>query len=186
MVKFLEAASSVIVEVGYEATTMTEIAKRAGASIGAVYQYFPSKEAMVLALRTQYRNEMERRWSNIDSEGPELSVPELAAQFVDLLVDFMTDHPAYITLLDATPRFKRDEAARSRLRQQVASMFIHRKPELSPDEAYRIANVSLQVVKSMNLLLADVAAEEKLKLVNEYKAVLSAYLERRLGVEDAL
>jgi len=55
---FLEQAAAVIAEVGYEATTMTEIASRAGASIGAVYQYFPNKEAITAALRAQYVKEL--------------------------------------------------------------------------------------------------------------------------------
>jgi AcrR family transcriptional regulator len=47
----LEAAARVIGERGYDAATMTEIAERAGASIGALYQYFPNKEAIARALR---------------------------------------------------------------------------------------------------------------------------------------
>jgi AcrR family transcriptional regulator len=51
-----------LTEVGYEAATMTEIANRAGASIGTVYQYFPNKEALVQALRNQHFAEMIHRW----------------------------------------------------------------------------------------------------------------------------
>jgi AcrR family transcriptional regulator len=35
---------------GYEATTLREIAKDAGVSVGLLYRYFPSKEAVVIAL----------------------------------------------------------------------------------------------------------------------------------------
>src|SRR5580704_8519356 len=35
---------------GYEATTLRDIAKRAGVSPGLLYRYFPSKRAVVLAL----------------------------------------------------------------------------------------------------------------------------------------
>jgi AcrR family transcriptional regulator len=57
--QLLEAAAAELAQVGYDAATMTAIAERAGASIGAVYQYFPNKEAIVLALRAAYGNEME-------------------------------------------------------------------------------------------------------------------------------
>ena len=46
----LSHAEAVLAKVGYEATTMTEIAARAKASIGSVYQYFPNKEAITAAL----------------------------------------------------------------------------------------------------------------------------------------
>ena len=35
---------------GYEATTLRDIAKEAGVSVGLLYRYFPSKRAVVLAL----------------------------------------------------------------------------------------------------------------------------------------
>jgi AcrR family transcriptional regulator len=35
---------------GYEATTLRDIAKQAGVSVGLLYRYFPSKRAVVLAL----------------------------------------------------------------------------------------------------------------------------------------
>src|SRR5258708_1679366 len=56
--ELLEAAAQEIAEVGYEAATMKAISQRAGASIGAVYQYFPNKEAVVRALRTLYGEEI--------------------------------------------------------------------------------------------------------------------------------
>ena len=59
--QLLDAAASLLAEVGYDAATMTEIADRAKASIGTVYQYFPNKPAIVLALRSQYVAEMEER-----------------------------------------------------------------------------------------------------------------------------
>ena len=60
--ELLDAAASELAEVGYDAATMKAIAIRAGASIGAAYQYFPNKEALVSALRERYAIEMEKRW----------------------------------------------------------------------------------------------------------------------------
>src|SRR5580700_10899327 len=44
--ELLEAAAAVFAEKGYEAATMTEIAARAGAPIGSLYQFFPAKETL--------------------------------------------------------------------------------------------------------------------------------------------
>jgi AcrR family transcriptional regulator len=35
---------------GYEATTLRDVAKKAGVSVGLLYRYFPSKQAVVIAL----------------------------------------------------------------------------------------------------------------------------------------
>ena len=50
----LDAGAALFVEKGYDATTMTEIASRAGAAIGSLYQFFPSKEALAEALVARY------------------------------------------------------------------------------------------------------------------------------------
>ena len=39
-----------ISERGYEATTLREIARTAGVSVGLLYRYFPSKQAVIIAL----------------------------------------------------------------------------------------------------------------------------------------
>lgn len=46
----LEAAALVLEEGGLEGFNTNAIARRAGASIGTLYQYFPSKDALTLAL----------------------------------------------------------------------------------------------------------------------------------------
>jgi AcrR family transcriptional regulator len=38
---------------GYEATTLRDVAKEAGVSVGLLYRYFPSKQAVVIALYDQ-------------------------------------------------------------------------------------------------------------------------------------
>jgi AcrR family transcriptional regulator len=43
-------ALAMIAERGYEATTLREIAKEAGVSVGLLYRYFPSKQAVIVAL----------------------------------------------------------------------------------------------------------------------------------------
>jgi AcrR family transcriptional regulator len=46
----LEATAQLLVEHGYEATSTNRVAKRAGISVGSLYQYFPSKESLVAEL----------------------------------------------------------------------------------------------------------------------------------------
>ena len=52
--ELLEAAATIFAEVGYEAATMRDIAGHAGASIGSLYQFFPNKDVVARAIKTQY------------------------------------------------------------------------------------------------------------------------------------
>ena len=46
----LDAAAQVFEARGFEAGTTNHVAERAGVSIGSLYEYFPNKDAMVVAL----------------------------------------------------------------------------------------------------------------------------------------
>src|SRR6185437_494709 len=96
--ELLEASAAEFAEVGHDAATMKAIAKRAGASIGAVYQYFPNKESVVSALRTQYVNEMEDQWTKLEEATAGLSIKERVELFVDVMIRFMEEHPAFIAI----------------------------------------------------------------------------------------
>src|SRR3984957_10377644 len=72
--ELLEAAAAVFAEKGYEAATMTEIAARARAPIGSLYQFFPAKEALAdmlvqnyVALLAADLQELEARAAEIDN-----------------------------------------------------------------------------------------------------------------------
>jgi AcrR family transcriptional regulator len=54
----LDATAQVLVELGYERATTNVIARRAGVSIGSLYQYFPNKEALVTALAERHMGEV--------------------------------------------------------------------------------------------------------------------------------
>ena len=54
----LTAAAHILTEDGYDNANTNRIAKRAGVSVGSLYQYFPNKEAIVTALRDRHVNEM--------------------------------------------------------------------------------------------------------------------------------
>lgn len=50
----LVATSQILTEHGYDKTTTNLVAKRAGVSIGSLYQYFPNKESLIAALCEQH------------------------------------------------------------------------------------------------------------------------------------
>src|SRR5688500_13177469 len=46
---------------GYEATTLRDVAKEAGVSVGLLYHYFPSKQAVVIALYDELSSDYARQ-----------------------------------------------------------------------------------------------------------------------------
>jgi AcrR family transcriptional regulator len=57
--RILEAALELFAERGYGATTMRDVAREAGASLGLAYRYFASKEEFALALYMRLAEESE-------------------------------------------------------------------------------------------------------------------------------
>ncbi|MCG8346276.1 MAG: TetR/AcrR family transcriptional regulator [Chloroflexales bacterium] len=54
MDSILEAAIQVFEQYGYAAGTTARIAERAGVAVGSLYQYFPNKDAILVALAEQH------------------------------------------------------------------------------------------------------------------------------------
>src|SRR5579871_2412274 len=120
---FLDAAADIVAAVGYEATTMTEIAEHAGAAIGALYRYFPDKPAVARALLVRYAQQVDEHWATLIQEARELSLHDFACRLVGLMADFADAHPAYLPLINAPIKFARDPAARQNLRDQFSRAF---------------------------------------------------------------
>jgi AcrR family transcriptional regulator len=178
---FLSHAEAVIAEVGYEATTMTEIAARTQASIGSLYQYFPNKETITVAVFRRYINELVTRWATLSTGADHLGPDQLGAQIIEQFMEFAAEHPAFFPILSAPVDLKKDPAARHRLREQFADLFLKKNPALGKAGAHQVAVATLGTVKGLIDLCGEARPRERIQLVAEYKAMLSAYLSRRLA-----
>jgi AcrR family transcriptional regulator len=56
----LRATARIVSEVGYDAATTNHIAKKAGVSVGSLYQYFPNKAAILRTLIERHLEKMEK------------------------------------------------------------------------------------------------------------------------------
>lgn len=173
---FLEAAAALFAEVGYEAATMTEIAERGGSSIGALYNYFPDKQAVAVALVSQYAQEIEAHWRPLMERAASLTHAEFARSFLERMTEFVTERPAYLKLTAAPIRFKRDPAAKRALRMTIANAFRAKNPSLSSEKALLAANVVLQIIRGMTTMFTHASPKEKLVVAAEYRELLTLYL----------
>ena len=179
---FLDAAAELFVEVGYEGATMTAVAERSGSSIGALYNYFPDKQSIAFTLVNQYSQELEAHWKPLMEQAEMLTHAEFADLFIERITQFAQQRPAYLSLLAAPIRFRRDPAARKVLRTMVANAFRTKNPSLSSERSLLAANVAVQIVKGMITLFLESDAKTKPLVVAEFRQVLTSYLEEILAV----
>jgi AcrR family transcriptional regulator len=86
----LEAAARVFVKEGYARATTNRIAVAAGVSVGSLYQYFPSKDAIAVELLRRYRESL------VDIVGERLSRADVVPfeQVVEELLTMLLKHQA--------------------------------------------------------------------------------------------
>jgi AcrR family transcriptional regulator len=179
---FLQAAAELFSEVGFEATTMQAIADLSNSSIGALYNYFPDKQSVAATLISQYAEELQWRLKSLMEHSEKLSTAQFAGLFIDCIIEFAQERPAYLNLHTAPIRFRRDPAARKVLRTIVAKAFRTKNPSLSSERSLLAANVAVQIVKGMITLFLESDAKTKPLVVAEFRQVLTSYLEEILAV----
>ena len=54
----IEATARILVKEGFDKASTNRIAAKAGVSVGSLYQYFPSKEALVVAVMERHSSEL--------------------------------------------------------------------------------------------------------------------------------
>lgn len=93
----LDAAEEVLVEVGIEALSWREVARRAGVSPAAPYYHFADKAALVTALSQQHLAELDRRFRAVVAaqRDPFAQLHELGMVYVFYAID----HPAAFRLM---------------------------------------------------------------------------------------
>jgi AcrR family transcriptional regulator len=173
---FLEAAETLFAELGFEATTMTAIAERAGSSIGALYSYFPDKKSIALALLDTYAGQIEEHWRPLFDQIVSLSAENFSERFIDRFLHFVAGHPAYLQLVAAPIRLRRSAAAQRAFRASLIKALSLRVPSMSQQRSELCANVVLQIVRGMMQMYNDAELSQRAIVSTEFKIALSAYL----------
>ena len=179
----LDAAAEVIAENGYDATTLTAVAARAGASIGSLYQYFRDKPAVARALAQRYGAELADAWAPLIAEAKSLPLKRLVDRMFHIVLKFHADHPAFLALTTTSVDYRHANADRSRLRSHVTAVLRAHQPRLNPSDAARVAEVTVQIFKGMNQAFDRQTDSQRQAMTAEFKLVLLGYLGKRLRAE---
>jgi AcrR family transcriptional regulator len=141
----LNAAVELIEREGVERATTRRIALAAGVSVGAVYEYFPNKEAIVLKLGTNW---LHRIREVIDAIHPSHSgIPDLIGYLNRMLDDverLYRDQPgllAVVRLIGAIPQLRQAAQAHDAVViASVTSALRHFAPHVGTAELQALAN----------------------------------------------
>lgn len=145
----LKAAGTIVfAERGYDTATMTEIAARAPASIGSLYQFFPTKELLARAIHDELLLEMSALFEELSEDAPRSSAATIVNRLFESLATFVAQHPEFPTLSqrkEADP--ERKLSTRTSMRQQIGTLLSHTATPMTAEGAAHIAILVLELMK---------------------------------------
>lgn len=176
-----QAATVVFAEKGYEAATMTEIAARAGAPIGSLYQFFPDKEALAETLVQNYFALLAADLQALEARVNQIDTETLVEDLLGLLRAHPQERAAVLPFAEArTSGPIHPTTFRHMLRKQIAAILRARAPTLTAEAARDIAIVMLQLMKASGALGDEEGLPGRAAALREIKALAVQYLEQRL------
>jgi AcrR family transcriptional regulator len=159
--RFLESALDLLGERRFEEASVAEIARRAGASVGAFYARFPDKEALLGYLNDRLFEEGERLWDEFLA--PERWQGRSAAEIVEAVVSRLVERRrANRGLLRALTLYARARPGpRFTANARAMNRHVHRRlTELLLARRDEIAHPEPEQAISFGLLLVDGATRE--------------------------
>ena len=106
----LEATARILIREGFDKASTNRVAEVAGVSIGSLYQYFPSKEALVAALIDRHNRRVMQAVQGELAEALDLSIEEAVRRLVTVAVKaHRIDPKLHRALTEQIPRVGRLE-----------------------------------------------------------------------------
>ncbi|MES2069975.1 MAG: TetR/AcrR family transcriptional regulator [Pseudomonadota bacterium] len=160
-----EATAQILGSEGETALTTNRIAEKSGFSIGTLYQYFPSKEAIVLSMIDRERNKVIAELQQMllvaqqQQPGQPLDSRQLLRQFIRTLIKaFGTGRRLKRTLVKIAWRLDHTEPiihSLNLMAGQIAATLQHiNDPELRPPSAasmYVVSRAVMGVIRSASM-----------------------------------
>jgi AcrR family transcriptional regulator len=183
----LHATARILVKEGYDRASTNKIAAVAGVSIGSLYQYFPSKEALVAAVIERHTQELSQVVVNallkVSARPIEIGARELIAAAIEA---HRVDPELHRVLAEQVPRIGRLEnidAVERNGRALIRGYLEAHRSEIDLADldlaAFILATTVEALTHSAVLRRPDVLADEKAaRFVDEVTQLVVRYLRR--------
>lgn len=178
--QILDAAARLIVSEGYENVSTNAIAKEAKTSIGSLYQFFPNKDAIYLALAQRYVDELNGLLAQTAMAiNDSLSFQDRFDQLLDQLALFYLENPGFQPLLFGSYKTAVMASGEEILYQMIDGMAVILKQNTDiPDSTrYLRATLIIYTLKSTLPLIATEDKAESEAALLEIKRLMRGYLD---------
>lgn len=178
--RILDAAGEVFGEVGYEAATTEAIAARADVSIGSLYQFFPNKSALFVALTERYHARERALFDALFTEEMmRLPWPELMERAIDAFYALHKDDPLLRVIWRSVALFgevlQAGEAMNLEFSRRAEQVLAFHAPKAPAATRALVARVVVETLTAM-LFLAAREPEKGELYMKEAKSLVYRYL----------
>ena len=187
--RILDAAAQLLAEEGYNAVKTNHIAKRAGVSIGSVYQFFPNRFAIFHALAERYRG----RITEVLAEyiGPEANLDSWEDALdgtIDALAELWRTEwsffAVWIAIQNTAELREPDDVYKNRILGELLLPFYKRiLPKTSETRLARIAGTVFDIYSLLLDSSMRVGDTQDEATVEELRLVVKGYLKQHVELE---
>jgi AcrR family transcriptional regulator len=188
----LEATARVLVKDGYDKATTNKIAAVAGVSIGSLYQYFPSKEALVAVVIDLHMHDMFRVVRDALVKVATKPVEIAARELVAVMIDAHRVNPKlHRVLVEQTPRtgqLENVEAVEREAYGLVRAYLEAHRDELDVADTNLAAFVCVTAVEALTHAAVvrppeSLTNEQAARLVDDVTRLVVRYLQKSPNTE---
>ena len=177
----LDAVTRLLAARGYEAVTTNAIAREAGTAVGTVYDYFPNKDAILVALLERYRQRLEQRLMTTLAAAADAELDMLVERGVRAFADFYREEAGYAELWLSSQLVGslRDTGTRWGVQfGELLGALVQQRLEVSPARAQAIALAFVHAVSAVITMALGRSEAERDALIDEAVVIGQGYLGR--------
>jgi AcrR family transcriptional regulator len=180
----LRATTRILVREGYAALNTNRVAEEAGASVGSLYQYFPSKESLVAALLERHIDET---LGQVRREVPTLSqlpLEQAVPRFVQLMIaSHQVDPELHRVFVEQLPRvgdFAKIEASSNEGMAMTRAYLAAHADELATTDHDQTAFIVVHTIEALThaAVLTRPDLLKRPEFVAELSRLILGYLQR--------
>jgi AcrR family transcriptional regulator len=187
--RMLDACAELLDDVGYDAMTTSEVARRAGVPIGTLYQFFDGKQALARALAERnldaFLDRLHARFAASPARDWADAASSVVAEFVAMkrtvpgfaAIDFGDARAGKLFMLDADRQVENNQLVAQRLKQlALADLGLPDDPGLD-----RVLLVAVEAADGVLRLAFRFGPDGDPDLIAEAEILVRGYLTARLG-----